>query len=210
MSYILVLLGLIVFIFLLLFIVDRRRAAARKNFVTLANKLSLSVDAPNGFLAKFPEIKGTYRNYPVRIFMFTEQQGEGKTKKIRLHTAIEIKVENPIAYRLDIYEEGLMSKLNKYFGMQDIVIGKEKFDKEYIIKTNNEELTKKIFTDKICDELLFMANGRFGFGFEFGVKKIYYDEPKLLTNEKRMLWFERVLNVLVDLAEEFDKQKSNS
>jgi hypothetical protein len=207
MSYILVLLGLIVFIFLLLLITDRRRARAKNNFVTLAKKLQLNIDAPDGFLAKFPEIKGIYRNYPVRIFMFTEQEGEGKTKKIRVHTAIEVAVNNPIAYRLDIYEEGIMSMLNKYFGMQDVVIGKEKFDKEYIIKTNNEEITKKIFTDKICDELLYMANGRFGFGFEFGVKRIYYDEPKLLTSEKRILWLERILNVLIDIAEEFDKNK---
>jgi hypothetical protein len=207
MSYILVLLGLLIFIFLLLLITDRRRAKAKNNFVTLAKKLQLNIDAPDGFLAKFPEIKGTYRNYPVRIFMFTEQEGEGKTKKIRVHTAIEIAINNPVAYRLDIYEEGIMSMLNKYFGMQDVVIGKEKFDKEYIIKTNSEEITKKIFTDKICDELLYMANSRFGFGFEFGVKRIYYDEPKLLTNEKRILWFERVLNVLVDIAEEFEKNK---
>jgi hypothetical protein len=100
-----------------------------------------------------------------------------------------------------------MSMLNKYFGMQDVIIGKEKFDKEYIIKTNNDDLTKTILTDKICDELLYMANSRFGFGFEFGAKRIYYDEPKLLTSEKRMLWFERVLNVLVDIAIEFDKNK---
>ncbi len=207
MSYIFVLAGLIIFIFLLLLIVDRRRASARNFFVVLAKKLQLDADAPIGFLPKFPELKGIYRNYPVKIFMFTEKQGEGKTKKIRVHTAIEIMIDNPAGYKLDIYEEGIISKLNKYFGMQDVVIGKPKFDKEYIIKTNNEDLTKRILTDKICDELLFMANSRFAFGFELGVKRIYYDEPKLLTNEKKMLWFERVMNVLIDLAEEFDKDK---
>jgi hypothetical protein len=100
MSYILVLAGLIVFIFLILFVIDSRRASAKNYFVTLAERLKLNVDAPGGFLAKFPEIKGVYRNYPVRIFMFTEREGEGKTKKIRLHTAIEIDVKNPIGYRL--------------------------------------------------------------------------------------------------------------
>ncbi len=208
MSYIIVLSGLIVLIFILLFIIDRRRAVAKNYFITLAKKLQLEVDAPSGFLAKFPEIKGTYKGYPVKIFMFTERQGEGKTKKIRVHTAIEIGITNPIAYRLDIYEEGLISKLNKYFGMQDVVIGRPTFDKEYIVKTNNEELTKTILTERICDELLYMANSRFGFGFELTGTKIYYDEPKLLTTEHKMFWFERVLNVLISLAQEFDKNKN--
>ncbi|HEY9187620.1 MAG TPA: hypothetical protein PKW14_02165 [Bacteroidota bacterium] len=206
MSYLLVLFCLIILIFIILFIIDSRRALARTQFISLAEKLGLEkVDAPSGFLTKFPEISGKYRGHNIRIYMFTQKQGEGKSRKITINTAIEVFVDNPIAYRLDVYEEGLLSKLNKFFGMQDVIIGKEKFDKEFIIKTNDEEITKKILNDKICNELLFMANKRFGFGFEFGTKKIFYDEPKFMTNKKKSEWFERVLNILVDIAEEFEK-----
>lgn len=210
MSYIFVLIGLLVLIFIILLFIDRRRALARSQFISLAKNLGLNeIDAPSGFLAKFPEIKGIYRNHKIRIFMFTEKQGEGKSKKITVNTAIEIQINNPSAYRLDIYEEGLISRLNKYFGMQDVVIGKDKFDKEFIIKTNDEELTKKILTDKICNELLFMASQRFGFGLELGTTKIFYDEPKLITNKKKADWIRKVLDLMIDIAEEFEKNIKN-
>jgi hypothetical protein len=169
----------------------------------------MECSAPAGFLAKFPEIVGTYRNFPVKIYMFTEKYGGGKSRVIRVHTGVEVKINNPHNYKLDIYEEGFFNKIYKVFGMQDIIIGNDKFDKEYIIKSNNEKITKEILTDPICDELLYMADHKFAFGFEIVGSKIDYDEATSMTNAKKLAWFERILNMMVDLAIEVEK-KTNS
>jgi hypothetical protein len=192
--------------FLLLFLSDYKRRLSRVEFIKLSKKLNLNCDAPDGFLAKFPELNGTYKNFPVRIFMFTENVGSGKSRVVRVHTGIEIKINNPIGYKLDLYEEGFFSKLYKVFGMQDIVIGNEKFDKEYIIKSNNEQITREILTKSICDELLYMADHKFAFGFEIKDNKIYYDEPSSLTSERKAIWLERILNMLIELAVEVEKR----
>jgi len=207
-SFFVVLIVFIALFFLLLFLSDYKRRLSRVEFIKLAKKLNLNCDAPDGFLAKFPELTGMYRNFPIRVFMFTEKVGEGKSRVIRIHTGIEIKINNPLGYKLDIYEEGFFSKLYKVFGMQDIVIGNDKFDKEYIIKSNNEEITTEVLTKPICDELLYMADHKFAFGFEIKDNIIYYDEPSSLTSERRALWFERILNVLIDLAIEVEKRTS--
>jgi hypothetical protein len=206
LNYLVVLIVFIGFIFILLVFSDFKRKLSRIEFMKLAQRLGLDCVAPTGFLAKFPEIKGIYRNFPVYIYMFTERYGEGKSRVVRVHSAIEVKFNNPTNFKLDIYEEGLFSKIYKVFGMQDIIIGNDKFDKEYIIKSNDEETTIQVLTPKICDELLYMADHKFAFGFEILDGKVYYDEATSLTNERRVVWFERILNMMIDLAIEVEKK----
>jgi hypothetical protein len=206
-AYIYVLAGFLVLIVFLMIFSDLKRKLSRLEFQKLAKKLNLECDAPAGFLAKFPEIKGTYKDLPVRIYMFTEKIGEGKTRVIRIHTGIEIKVNGPKEYKLDAYEEGFFSKIFKAFGMQDIVIGNDKFDKEYIVKTNSDEMTKLILNERICDELLYMADQKFAFGFEIKNNTIYYDEAKSITSDSRADWFERILNLLTEIGIEIQKAK---
>jgi hypothetical protein len=206
-AYIYVLAGFLVFIIFLTIFSDLKRKLSRLEFQKLAKKLNLECDAPTGFLAKFPEIKGTYKDMPVRIYMFTEKIGEGKTRVIRIHTGIEVKFNGQKEYKLDIYEEGFFSRIFKAFGMQDIVIGNEKFDKEYIIKTNSEDMTKQILTNDICNELLYMADKKFAFGFGIKNGTLYYDEAKSITSENRAEWFERILNLLSAIGLEIQKAK---
>jgi hypothetical protein len=44
----------------------------------------------------------------------------------------------PIAVRLELAPEGLMQKISKLFGAQDIVLGEEAFDKAYMVKGTND------------------------------------------------------------------------
>jgi hypothetical protein len=199
------LLVLTILTFIILLVIDYRRALTRKYFTKLAEKLNLSVYAKESFLSKFPEIRGFYKGYMVRIFMYHPKESTKKIKPFKVRTAIEIKIDNPKKYKLSIYEEGPIGTLGKYLGMQDVVIGHSKFDKEYIVKTNNEYITKQILTEQICDELVYMANRRFGFEFQFDLENIYYEEPILISNETRALWIERVLNMLIEVYDEFNK-----
>jgi hypothetical protein len=50
-------------------------------------------------------------------------------------------------FRFAIHEEHFTDEIGKFFGMQDVKIGYEEFDKELIIKTNDEARVKQIFAD---------------------------------------------------------------
>ena len=204
------LLGLSISVFTILLIIDYRRALATLHLVKLASKINLPTDTSENLLSKVPEIKGFYKGHEIRIFMCPHKENIGKFKRTKMYTAIEIKVNNPTKYKLNVYEEGLISKIGKYFGMQDIVIGHEKFDKEYIVKTNNEYITQQILSKNICDELVYMADKKFGFGFQFNPETIYYEEPLLIINETRSLLIERTLNILIALYDEFNKYKQQT
>lgn len=53
-----------------------------------------------------------------------------------------------------IYRKGIFSGIGKALGMQDIKIGYDSFDDEFIIKGNNEELVKKIFLNNDIRSLI--------------------------------------------------------
>jgi hypothetical protein len=51
-------------------------------------------------------------------------------------------------FKFAIHDETFMDEIGKFFGMQDVVIGYPEFDDLLIIKTDNEEMTRLVFSDK--------------------------------------------------------------
>ncbi|MGV3656557.1 MAG: hypothetical protein ACO1NX_01335, partial [Chitinophagaceae bacterium] len=50
-------------------------------------------------------------------------------------------------FAFTIHPEGFLSDFAKLFGLQDEVVGYPEFDKKVIIKTNNAEKVKQVFSD---------------------------------------------------------------
>lgn len=57
-------------------------------------------------------------------------------------------------FNFTLYQEKPVHQVNKVFGMQDIIIGVKEFDRRYIIKSNNELVTKDILADANVRELI--------------------------------------------------------
>ncbi len=51
-------------------------------------------------------------------------------------------------FRFAIFPEDFLNSLGKVFGLEDVVIGYPDFDKTLIIKTNDKERLKQIFSDE--------------------------------------------------------------
>ena len=56
-------------------------------------------------------------------------------------------------FRFAIHDEDFMDAIGKFFGMQDVEIGYPDLDKHLIIKTNNEDKVKHIFSDALVREV---------------------------------------------------------
>lgn len=63
---------------------------------------------------------------------------------------------SPVAVRVELAPEGLMQKLAKIFGAQDIVLGDAAFDKTYIVRGTTVEGARAVLTTPIRAEILAM------------------------------------------------------
>jgi hypothetical protein len=64
------------------------------------------------------------------------------TTSFRAHTSVSPD------YRFALHDETFLDEIGKFFGMQDVVIGYPEFDDLLIIKTDNEEMTRQIFSNQ--------------------------------------------------------------
>ena len=68
-------------------------------------------------------------------------------KTIIMFTRLRAPYINPEGFRFHIYRRGFFTELRKKLGMQDIEIGAEPFDHDFVIKSNDEERVKTLFAD---------------------------------------------------------------
>ncbi|MFC2097248.1 hypothetical protein ACFLSI_02820 [Bacteroidota bacterium] len=61
-------------------------------------------------------------------------------------------------FEFNISWEDTIEKILKIFGRQDIIVGEEKFDRKYLIQSNNEDILKNIFADSNLKRLIIKHN----------------------------------------------------
>lgn len=114
----------------------------------LANEIDANVvDA--GFL-KGEKIIAKHNNWRICLDTYTVSTGKSSVTYTRIRSPF---INNNNFY-FKIYRKGIFSDLGKIFGMQDIEIGHEAFDYEFIIKGNNEEKVKQLFSNDTIRDLI--------------------------------------------------------
>lgn len=83
-----------------------------------------------------------------------------------------------------IYKAGIFSDLGRLLGMQDIQIGFEEFDTDYVIKGNNDDKIRELFSKTNIRSLIELQprfslqikddEGWFGESFPEGVDELYF------------------------------------
>ncbi|MBM80890.1 MAG: DUF3137 domain-containing protein [Planctomycetaceae bacterium] len=83
-----------------------------------------------------------------------------------------------------IYREGLFSSMGRFFGMQDLEIGDPYFDKNFVIKGNNQEQIRRLLMDENLKALIETQprisleirddDGWFGSKYPAGVDQLYF------------------------------------
>ena len=69
-------------------------------------------------------------------------------------TRVRAPYVNPDHFRFTIYRRGLFSEIAKRLGMQDVEVGYEEFDREFIIKGTDEGKLRTLFDNPKLRELL--------------------------------------------------------
>ena len=62
-------------------------------------------------------------------------------------TVLQAPFPDPTGFKFAIYPQDLLAEIGKLFGMQDVKVGYPAFDDKFMIKSNQPEKVKLLFTD---------------------------------------------------------------
>jgi len=135
-------------------------------------------------------VTGSYKNYPFILKMIFIQAAP----KVNLFlTHFKILLKNKHELKFKIYREGILQKLTKLFGTQDIILNDRSFDKKYVIEGNNEEQVKKLVSSEVRAEIIELGEMLMIFN---GETFIYEQAGKIIDCSKLRL----ILELLTSLA----------
>lgn len=70
------------------------------------------------------------------------------------YTRMRAPYVNADGFRFKVYREGLFSRVGKFFGMQDVLVGFPEFDREFVIQGNDEHKLRLLFAHPRIRELI--------------------------------------------------------
>jgi hypothetical protein len=95
-------------------------------------------------------VEASVDNWVVVLDTYTVSTGKSSITYTRMRAPF-INLDN---FYFKIYRSGIFSGLGKVLGMEDINIGYEEFDEDFIIKSNSEEKVKKLFSNESIRALI--------------------------------------------------------
>ena len=108
------------------------------------------------------------------------------------YTRMRAPYVNKDGFRFRIYRRGWLSELGKYLGMQDIEVGHPEFDRDFIIKGNDESKVRALFANTRIRQLIQAEpsihlqvkddDGWFGASFPEGVDELRLELPGMITD----------------------------
>jgi hypothetical protein len=141
---------------------------------------------------KGDKVEVTHGQWTVTLDTFAVSTG----KVTIVYTRMRAPYINPNAFRFTIYRRTFFSDIGKRFGMQDIEIGDEAFDRDFIIKATDESQVRSLLTNqKIRDliaqqrEIQFSVKddeGWFGSQFPEGVDELYFTVTGVIKDVERL------------------------
>jgi hypothetical protein len=103
---------------------------------------------------------------------------------------------NPREFRFTIYRRGLFSGLATRFGMQDIEVHDEAFDRDFVVKGTNEAAVRELLANERIRALIAAQprihlsvkddEGWFGPDFPDGVDELYFSAAGVIKDVERL------------------------
>jgi hypothetical protein len=103
-----------------------------------------------GFWKGGSKVQAQVGPWTVTLDTYTDSSGESSTT----YTRMRAPYVNPEGFRFTIYRKGFFSDLGKLLGMQDIEVGEPEFDEAFIIKGNDEDRVRVLFSDSTIRQLI--------------------------------------------------------
>ncbi|MBZ5508578.1 MAG: DUF3137 domain-containing protein [Acidobacteriia bacterium] len=89
---------------------------------------------------------------PWTVTLDTYAVSTGKTTVV--YTRMRAPYVNPDGFRFTVYRKGIFTAIGKLFGMQDVSVGHEDFDRDFVIKGNDEHKLWRLFASQRVRDLI--------------------------------------------------------
>ena len=157
-----------------------------------------------------------HKEWTIILDILYKNQG----KYSQAYTRIRAPFVNKDGLYFNIYPENFFGAIGKLFGMQDIEIGDNYFDAEFIIKSNSEEKIGKLLkSDKLKELITSIPNkvhfeirdseyGLFKKSFPDGVDMLYFETVGVIKDKETLrslfLLFSAILERLVQIDSAYE------
>jgi hypothetical protein len=99
---------------------------------------------------KSDEVEAAHNQWTVKLDLFVVSTGKSSVT----YTRMRAPYVNPDSFRFTIYRKGIFTEIGKWFGMQDVTVGYEDFDRNFVIKGNDEQKLRKLFSSQKIRDLI--------------------------------------------------------
>jgi hypothetical protein len=99
---------------------------------------------------KGDKVRASHASWTITLDTYTVSTGKSSATFTRMRAPYI----NPDGFRFTVYRKSIFSDIGKWFGMQDVEIGIEPFDHDFILKTNEESKLRLLLTDAKIRELI--------------------------------------------------------
>jgi hypothetical protein len=99
---------------------------------------------------KGDKVQAAHNEWTITLDTFVVSTG----KTTVVFTRLRAPYVNPDHFRFTIYRRGLFSDIAKWLGMQDVEVGHEEFDRNFIIKGTDERKLRALFDNPKLRDLI--------------------------------------------------------
>ena len=161
---------------------------------TIWTQLSTEIGAQykDGGFWKGDKVQATHGAWTVTLDTYTVSTG----KVTIVYTRMRAPYVNPSGFRFKVYRKGIFSSVGKWFGMQDIEVHDEPFDRDFIIKGTDESRVRELFANPRIRELVALQKdiqfevkddeGWFGPTFPEGVDELSFVVVGIIKDVERL------------------------
>jgi hypothetical protein len=107
-------------------------------------------DFVEGGFWKSDKVEAAHNQWTVTLDLFVASTGKSSVT----YTRMRAPYVNPDSFRFTIYRKGIFTEIGKWFGMQDVTVGYEDFDRDFVIKGNDEQKLRKLFSSQQIRDLI--------------------------------------------------------
>lgn len=97
-----------------------------------------------------PKVVARHEEWEITLDTHTVSSGKNK----KTYTRIRAPYVSKNGFQFRIYRRSFFSNIGKFFGLQDIEVGYEEFDRDFIIQGNDPYKVELLFADPILRNLL--------------------------------------------------------
>jgi hypothetical protein len=190
----LVLLPPVIFVAAILVIALTLRRARLNRWRAIAESTGLRLNERT--IVHSPELLGAYRGRQLRMTIVGRQRGSMRFRKT--WTLVSVPVANPTFMSLKMYRQDVIDTVLASFGMQDLKVGDETFDRRFIVQSSEPEIARRLLENEALRSALIRADIERVEMFNEPLRA-YYGRDERDSHHARLLF-----DAVVDLAQAID------